>query len=176
MPQICDMGQTALLPFWRKACWGFFCPKNPTALARSEPAILGNRGQHANHQTTKAVCPALWVIHIWHWSKDTTGFSFLPLPIMIAGMQVIWLTNNQCRYPTYLPSSDLPDLTKHVRKSILALPQKQCNCNSSLTAVYWTLYTQMLIMKIIMIFGLTTPVFSFKNKNLTLNNTQYTKC
>jgi hypothetical protein len=27
MPQICDMGQMALLPFWRKACWGFFPPK-----------------------------------------------------------------------------------------------------------------------------------------------------
>ena len=26
MPQICDMGQTALLPFRRKACWGFFSP------------------------------------------------------------------------------------------------------------------------------------------------------
>jgi len=25
MPQICDMGQTALLPLRRKACWGFFC-------------------------------------------------------------------------------------------------------------------------------------------------------
>jgi hypothetical protein len=39
MPQICDMGQMALLPFQRKACWGFFHPKNPTALARSEPTI-----------------------------------------------------------------------------------------------------------------------------------------
>jgi hypothetical protein len=26
MPQICDMGPTALLPFRRKACWGFFRP------------------------------------------------------------------------------------------------------------------------------------------------------
>jgi hypothetical protein len=49
MPQICNMGQTALLPFRRKACWGVFCLKNPTASAGSEPAILGTRGQHANH-------------------------------------------------------------------------------------------------------------------------------
>jgi hypothetical protein len=42
MPQICDMGQTALLP------WG---PKNPTTSAGSEPAILGTRGQHANHRS-----------------------------------------------------------------------------------------------------------------------------
>jgi len=26
MPQIYDMGQTALLPLRRKTCWGFFCP------------------------------------------------------------------------------------------------------------------------------------------------------
>jgi len=31
MPQIYDMGPTALLPLRRKACWGFFRPKNPTA-------------------------------------------------------------------------------------------------------------------------------------------------
>jgi len=27
------MGPTALLPLRRKACWGFFRPKNPTASA-----------------------------------------------------------------------------------------------------------------------------------------------
>jgi len=27
MPQICDMGPTALLPLQRKACWGFFRPE-----------------------------------------------------------------------------------------------------------------------------------------------------
>jgi hypothetical protein len=34
MPQICDMGQTALLPFRRKACWGFFRPKKSDGLGR----------------------------------------------------------------------------------------------------------------------------------------------
>jgi hypothetical protein len=33
-----DMGQTALLPLRRKACWGFFRPKNPMASAGFEPA------------------------------------------------------------------------------------------------------------------------------------------
>jgi hypothetical protein len=42
-----DMGQTALLPFRRKACWGFFRPKNPTTSAGFEPANLGTKGQHA---------------------------------------------------------------------------------------------------------------------------------
>jgi hypothetical protein len=45
MPQICDMGQTALPPFRRKACWGFFLPKNPTASASGVPeaSMLTNR-------------------------------------------------------------------------------------------------------------------------------------
>ena len=47
MPQIYDMGPTALLPLRRKACCGFFRPKNPTASAGFEPANLGTKGQHA---------------------------------------------------------------------------------------------------------------------------------
>jgi hypothetical protein len=42
MPQSCDIGQTALLPLQRKACCGFFRPKNPAASAGFEPAILGS--------------------------------------------------------------------------------------------------------------------------------------
>ena len=41
-----DMGPTALLPFRRKACWGYFRPKNPTASAGFEPANWGTKGQH----------------------------------------------------------------------------------------------------------------------------------
>jgi len=37
----------ALLPLRRKACWRFFRPKNPTALAGFEPTNLGTKGQHA---------------------------------------------------------------------------------------------------------------------------------
>jgi hypothetical protein len=47
MPQIYDMGPPALLPLWRKVCWGFFTLKNPTASARFEPANSGTKGQHA---------------------------------------------------------------------------------------------------------------------------------
>ena len=46
--QICDMGDGFTSPP-RKACSGFFRPKNLTASAGIEPAILGTRGQHANH-------------------------------------------------------------------------------------------------------------------------------
>ena len=47
------MGSTALLPLWRKACWGFFRPKNPTASAGFEPANLGTKGQHATPRLYK---------------------------------------------------------------------------------------------------------------------------
>ena len=53
MPQIYDMGPTALLPLRKKACWGFFCPKNPTASAGFEPAKLGTKGQHATPRPPK---------------------------------------------------------------------------------------------------------------------------
>jgi hypothetical protein len=39
-----DLGQTALLPLRRKACRGFFRPKNPTASAGFQPANLGTIG------------------------------------------------------------------------------------------------------------------------------------
>jgi hypothetical protein len=38
-----------LLRLWRKACWGFFSPKNLTASAGFEPVNLDTRGQHDNH-------------------------------------------------------------------------------------------------------------------------------
>ena len=53
MPQIYDMGPIALLPLRRKACWGFFRPKNPTAWAGFEPANLGTKGQHATPRPPK---------------------------------------------------------------------------------------------------------------------------
>jgi len=58
MPQIYDMGSTALLPLRRKACWGFFRPKNPTVSAGFEPANLGTKGQHATSRPPK---PLKWL-------------------------------------------------------------------------------------------------------------------
>jgi hypothetical protein len=40
----------------------FYARKNPTASAGFEPAILGTRGQHANHQTTKAAEHGIWTL------------------------------------------------------------------------------------------------------------------
>ena len=53
MPQIYNMGPTALLPLWRKACWEFFRPKNQTASAGFEHANLGTKGQHATPRPPK---------------------------------------------------------------------------------------------------------------------------
>ena len=53
MPQIYDMGPTALCPLRRKACWGFFALKNPTASAGFEPANLGTKVQHATPRPPK---------------------------------------------------------------------------------------------------------------------------
>ena len=53
MPQIYEMGPMALLPLRRKACWGFFRPKNPTASAGFEPANFGTKGQHATPRPPK---------------------------------------------------------------------------------------------------------------------------
>jgi len=77
MPQIYDMGPTALLPLQRKACWGFFHPKNPTASAGFEPANLGTKGQHATPrppnrsiQNYNFACCFVWV---WNLATHIVG-------------------------------------------------------------------------------------------------------
>jgi hypothetical protein len=59
MPQICYMGRRLYFPSEGRRAEDFFSPKNPTASARYEPANLGTRGQHGNHNTTEAALP-------WH--------------------------------------------------------------------------------------------------------------
>jgi len=51
MPQIYDMGPTALLPSKGRRAEDFFALKNPTALAGFEPVNLGIKGQHATPRT-----------------------------------------------------------------------------------------------------------------------------
>jgi hypothetical protein len=55
MPQICDMGQTALLPSEGRHAEDFFALKIPTASAGFEPANLGNKGQHVTSRTPKPI-------------------------------------------------------------------------------------------------------------------------
>jgi len=55
MPQIYDMGPTALLPLRRKACWGFFRPKNPDGFGPVWTRELGTKGQHATPRPPKPI-------------------------------------------------------------------------------------------------------------------------
>jgi len=63
------MGPTALLPLRRKACWGFFRPKNPTASAGCEPANLGTKGQHATSRPSKPLRTEINITAslLWHF-------------------------------------------------------------------------------------------------------------
>ena len=66
MPQIYDMGQTALLPLRREGVLRiFFALKNPTASAGFEPANLGTKGRQATlrppiYCNTKFLCLGLF--------------------------------------------------------------------------------------------------------------------
>jgi len=62
MPQIYDMGPTALLPLRRKACWEFFRPKNP--------ANLGTKGQHATPRPPQPI-----VLHYVNKTEETVSAS-----------------------------------------------------------------------------------------------------
>jgi len=73
MPWSYDMGPTSLLPLWRKACWGFFRPKNPKALAGFEPANLGTKGQHATSRSRyRSLLPPYSTGWLWVLIHETT--------------------------------------------------------------------------------------------------------
>jgi hypothetical protein len=54
MPQSWDMGQMLYFPSEGRHAEDFFNWKNPKTSVGNEPAILGTRGQQANHWTTEA--------------------------------------------------------------------------------------------------------------------------
>jgi hypothetical protein len=66
MPQIYNIGQTALLPLWRKACWGFFCPEkswqlrpglNPrTWVLKGSTLPLDHRSCYTTHNCSTLIC------------------------------------------------------------------------------------------------------------------------
>jgi hypothetical protein len=82
------MGPTALLPLWRKACWGFFCPKNPTVSVGCEPTNLGTKGQHATSRPPNCYCYCYWETNSVQKPFDCIKqfFSFLFHP----GVSSIW--------------------------------------------------------------------------------------
>jgi hypothetical protein len=70
------MGPTALLPLRRKACWGLFRPKNPTAFAGCEPPILSTKGQDATSRPPK---PRIYTI--LHGVTPPINHNFSVFPI-----------------------------------------------------------------------------------------------
>jgi hypothetical protein len=68
MPQICDMGLTALLPFRRKAFWGFFRPKKSDGFGRERTRDLGYQRPACNARSSSMI--------FWHIPNFTpTCFS-----------------------------------------------------------------------------------------------------
>jgi len=81
MTQIYDMGPTASFPLRRKACWGFFRPKNPTASAGFEPTNLGIKGQHAR---SKKTAPTSWrLVHRANTVQCKHCVGSLPSPLCV---------------------------------------------------------------------------------------------
>jgi len=90
MPQICDMGQTALLPLRRKACWGFFSPLkirrlrsglNPrTWVPKASTLPLDHRSRF-NYRNTEKIWPAAFQDEILEdWRSIPTVISPLNPP------------------------------------------------------------------------------------------------
>jgi len=92
MLQIYDMGPTALLPLRRKACCGFFRPKNPTPSAGIESANLSTKGQHATPRPLKPMTVLLLYINLgcsdsFSPSNEILCHTFCSDFIMFVGMK-----------------------------------------------------------------------------------------
>ena len=79
MPQIYDMGPTALLPLRRRA-EDFFALKNPTASAGLEPANLGTKGQHATPRPPKVISRKNSNDSTGNRKRDLPAFRAVPQP------------------------------------------------------------------------------------------------
>ena len=80
---------TALLPLRRKACWGFFRPKNPTASAGFEPTNLSTKGQHSTPRPPK---PFNAYINVqWCISQKQQNFIMF---IIVLGFCCVWLIHH----------------------------------------------------------------------------------
>jgi hypothetical protein len=126
MPYSYDMGPTALLPLRRKACWGFFCPKNPTASAGCEPANLSTKGQHATSRPPKSLTSLLTYL-ITPWSRvlleKLTSFQLVKkFPIFYGTRKFITAFTN-ARHLSLSWASSIQSITSHPTswRSILIL-------------------------------------------------------
>jgi len=80
------MGPTALLPLRRKAYWGFFRPKNPTASTGFEPAnkVLNASTQPLDHRSHKTEVPGEKLVTAPVWPPGSNpGIRKVQLPEQI---------------------------------------------------------------------------------------------
>ena len=82
MLQICNMGPIALLPFWRKACWGFFRPEKSWRLRpglNPRTWVLKGSTLPLDHRSRLHLLGLLSLSHtrrFWHaGSLDVRGFA-----------------------------------------------------------------------------------------------------
>jgi hypothetical protein len=143
MPQICFMGQMALLPLQRKVCWGFFHLKNPTASVGFEPAILSTRGQHANHYTTKAAWLETVIrLTIWCYNWFTLHTSHILCYInnqsVMSQILLLFFSNSinriNCIYTCTLPA--ICKLTNIFIIFVTIITSETLKCLKSLSVLY----------------------------------------
>ena len=86
MPQIYDMEPKALLPLRRKACWGFFHPKNPMASAWFQQANLCTKSSTLllDHRRRYATVLLMNIAVFWRYIQYTyhTGCG-IPRPLCV---------------------------------------------------------------------------------------------
>ena len=80
MPQIYDMGPTALLPLRRKACWGFFSHTSNTCCEMSARALyeFGNGSNSLITLEPLVLVSEMWsvfmCINVWDYRNEWTGY------------------------------------------------------------------------------------------------------
>jgi hypothetical protein len=83
------MEPTALLPLRRKACWGIFRPKNPTASAGREPVNLGTKGQHATSRPPKPLTEAVSIKHSQEQCSSVYEFTVKQIALYLAMYKLV---------------------------------------------------------------------------------------
>ena len=119
MPQIYDMGLTALLPLRRKACWGIFRPKNPTASVGFEPANLGTKSQNATPRPPKPIsCDSHVKIYRWNNVENSTALKIPQLSRISLLCEQFWSSLITSYYHNHLRRSCYHHVKNYKRQSI----------------------------------------------------------
>jgi hypothetical protein len=170
-----DMGQTALLPLRRKACWGFFGPKNPTASAGFEPAST----LHLDHrrrslQTWKTII--LYRISQYFFSK-AQNFSIITISWLrrqliffvpyqhIRLKQVVWVKERRLTYWVLYIAFAI----KFVLHVVI------CILRHLVLSVLWLLSAALRIYKSVktahLVGGITLPIWLPRSESLSVETT-----